>query len=327
MPPSPLRLGILGAARIAPTAVVRPARHVEGVRIAAIAARDPARARAFADRHGIGRAHGSYEALLDDADVDAVYVPLPNALHAAWTIRALEAGKHVLCEKPIAANAAQAQAMADAAARTGRRLVEAFHWRYHALADRVIALVRGGEVGAVRHVEAGFAFPLPIADIRWDLSLAGGALMDAGCYAVSMVRHAAGEEPEVVRASALLRGPGVDRRTEADLRFPSGATGKVVASMWSRTLLRASLEVRGDAGRLRVLNPIAPQFGHCLTIEGRGGRRHERVAGEGTYTAQLRAFVAHVRDGAPVPTGPDDAVAGMRVIDAIYRAAGLQPRG
>jgi len=327
-------MGILGAARIAPMALVRPARRVPEVSVVALAARDPAKAQGFAARHGIPRVLDSYQALLADPDVDAVYNPLPNGLHCEWTIRALRAGKHVLCEKPIAANADEAVRMAEAARETGRTLVEAFHWRYHPLAERMRAAIAGGELGRVRHFEAWFCFPMIFPnDIRWRWDLAGGALMDTGCYTISMLRHLAAADtgaPEsehtVTGARAWLRSPQVDRRVGADLRWPDGRTGRIVCGLLTGTIVRISLRVRGDDGELRVLNPLAPHFGNWLRVSGARGRRSERVRGESSYTHQLRAFAAAVRSGAPVPTGPDDAVANVRVIDAAYRAAGLRPR-
>ena len=154
MAEQPLRRGDLGAARIAPMALVGPARRVPGVEVLAVAARDRTRAEAFAARHRIPRVHPTYEALIADPEIEAIYNPLPNSLHAPWTIRALEAGKHVLCEKPFSATVAEAQAMADAAARSGRVLMEAFHYRYHALFARMRALLRAGEIGAMQHLDA-----------------------------------------------------------------------------------------------------------------------------------------------------------------------------
>ncbi len=326
---APLRFGILGAARIAPMALIKPARQVAEAQVLAVAARDTEKARAFAHKHGIPRVHESYDALLADPEIDAIYNPLPNGLHCEWTIKALRAGKHVLCEKPIASNADEAQQMADAARETGRALVEAFHWRYHPLAARVKEIIASGAIGAPRHYEAALAFPIGFArnDIRWRLDLAGGALMDAGCYTVSMVRQMAESEPSVESAQALLWAPQVDRRMEATLRFADGRSAAILASMWSRTLLRMSLRITGERGEVRVFNPIAPQFYNRVTVRTPSGKTSERVAGEATYTCQLRAFVDHVRSGTPVPTGADDGVANMRVIDAIYRAAGLQVRG
>jgi predicted dehydrogenase len=331
----PLRIGILGAARIAPMAVVRPTRKVPDAVVAAVAARDPAKARAFADRNGIARVHASYQALIDDPELDAVYNPLPNSLHAEWSIRALRAGKHVLCEKPIASNAAEAEAMAAAARETGRVLFEAFHWRYHPLAARMREVIASGDLGRLRHFEIWFCFPMIFPnDIRWRLDLAGGAMMDTGCYTVSMLRHLAMAdgaapyaEPEVVGARAWLRSPEVDRRVDAELRFADGRSAKLVCGLLTSTLIRTTVRVEGEAGEMRVLNPLAPQFGNWLRVRGRSGRHSERVRGEATYTYQLRAFIDAVRTGAAFPTGPDDAVANMRVIDAVYRAAGLRLRG
>ena len=318
----PLRVGILGAARIAPTALLQPARRVGEATVVAVAARDAARAQAFATRHGIPRVHASYEALLADPAVEAVYNPLPNSLHAAWTIRALEVGKHVLCEKPFAADAREAEAMAAAAAHAGRVLMEAFHYRYHPLFARMRGVLDAGELGAVRHLEATFCIPiLRRDDIRWRADLAGGALMDTGCYTMSLLRHLARAEPEVVSARAIWTRAGVDRWLTADLRFPGGRTARLTCALLSATLIRVSARVVGDAGTLGVINPIAPQFFHRLRVTTTAGRRVERVAGEPTYDGQLRAFVAAVRDGTPFPTDPRDAVANMRAIDAVYAAA------
>ena len=324
----PLRVGILGAARIAPMALVRPARAVPEVEIVAVAARERPRAEAFARKHGIPRTCASYDEVIRDADLDAVYNPLPNSLHCEWTIRALEAGKHVLCEKPLASNADEAARMAETAEKTGLVLMEAFHWRYHPLAARMQEIVASGELGRIEHVEASMCIPLILpGDIRYRLDLAGGALMDAGCYAVSGVRFLAGAEPEVVRAEARLSSPGVDRWMRAELRFPDGRTGRVTASLFSTALLRMQARVRGDRGELYVLNPFAPQFFHRLKVRTPAGSRVERVRSEPTYTHQLRAFVRAVRGEAPIATDGRHGVANMRVIDAIYRAAGLAPRG
>jgi predicted dehydrogenase len=325
---SPLRIGILGAARIAPPALVRPARKVAEAEVAAVAARDPARARAFAAKHGIAKVHEGYDALIDDPEIDAVYNPLPNGLHCDWSIRALRAGKHVLCEKPIASNAEEAERMAKAAAEADRILVEAFHYRYHPLAARLKEIVDSGELGAIEHIEAHLCVPLPLpGDIRYRLELAGGATMDTGCYAINLVRFLAGAEPEVLSARARLSSPRVDRAMSAQLRFPDGRTGRITCSLFSAMLVRPTARVRGDRGELSVLNPYMPQLFHRLAVRSEKGRRVERVDGDATYTHQLRAFVRVVRGGAPMPTDPVDAVANMRVIDAVYEKSGLGRRG
>jgi predicted dehydrogenase len=324
----PLRIGVLGAARIAPMALVRPARKVPDVEVAAVAARDPNRARKFASKHGIPRVHRDYGALLGDPEIDAVYNPLPNGLHCDWTIRALEAGKHVLCEKPLASNADEARRMAEAAEKTGRELAEAFHWRYHPLAARMKEIVDSGALGAIRHIEAHMCMPVPIpGDIRYRYDLAGGATMDMGCYTICILRFLAGAEPEVVRAEALLSSPQVDRAMKADFRFADGRTGHIHCSLFSSTLFRLRAIVRGEDGELSVLNPVVPHLFHRLTLRTAAGTATEKVPGDATYTCQLRAFAAQVRGEERMPTDAAHGVANMRVIDAVYDAAGLKRRG
>ncbi|MFG3618765.1 Gfo/Idh/MocA family protein [Nocardia sp. NPDC047654] len=323
----PLRIGILGAARIAPAAVVRPAGANADTVVAAVAAREPERGRAFAREHGIAQVFDSYAALIAAPDIDAVYNPLPNGLHGRWTKEALAAGKHVLCEKPFTSNAAEAEEIAALAAMSDRVVMEAFHYRYHPMTRRAEEIIASGELGELVRVDTAMCFPLPrFSDIRYDYALAGGALMDAGCYAVHMARVFGGEDPEVVAATAKLRGPHIDRAMSAELRFPSGHTGRVRCSMWSSDLLRIGARVVGERGELRLLNPVAPQLPRRLSVRSEGGRRTEKISRRSTYAYQLDAFVAAVRHGEPVLTSAQDAVATMTVIDAIYAAAGLPLR-
>jgi predicted dehydrogenase len=324
-----LRIGVLGAARIAPLAIVKPARVVEGTTVTAVAARDHARAQRFATKHGIPRVHASYTDLIDDPDVDAVYIPLPNGLHQEWTLKAIAAGKHVLCEKPFTSNEAEARRVADATDASDRVVMEAFHYRYHALAQRMHDIAHEGTIGEIRSVRTWLCFPLPsFRDIRYDYSLAGGASMDC-CYPVHALRLLGPGEPEVVSAKAttLRRDPRIDRAMTAHFRFPNGATGRSDASMWSHRLLRVAAHVEGTRGRMKVLNFVAPQIFNLLSVSVAGKTTRERVRDEASYVAQLRAFVAAARDGAPFPTTPRDAVTTMRLIDDIYRAAGLPLRG
>ena len=322
-----VRFGCLGAAKIAPAALIKPARQLAEVEVRSIAARQPGRAQEFATKQGIPVVRESYDALVDDPEIDAVYVPLPNGLHAEWTLRAIEAGKHVLCEKPFTANAGEAERVAAAAQEKGVVVMEAFHWRYHPLAARMVELVQGGTLGPVRRIETAFCFPLfRRSDIRWQLDLAGGALMDAGCYAVHMLRTLAGEEPEVVSATAKLRSPGVDRYVRAEFRFPGGAAGGITTSMWSSSILRMSVRVEGEKGRMHVVNPVVPQVFNLLTLKTAPGTQRHRVKGPSTYSCQLRAFAGAVLRGEAILTPPADSIANMRTIDEIYRAAGMEPR-
>jgi predicted dehydrogenase len=322
-----VQIGVLGAARIAPTALIKPAKTNADVVVAAVAARDVSRARAFAVKHGIARVHDSYEALIADPDLDAVYNPLPNGLHGRWTRAALAAGKHVLCEKPFTANAAEAREIAELAAKSDRVVMEAFHYRYHPLALRIEEIIASGELGKLERVEASLCFPLPnSSDIRYNYSLAGGATMDAGCYAVHMVRTFGGSTPEVVSAQPKLRDPRVDRAMTAEVRFAEGHTGRIRCSMWSPRLLEISAHVVGDQGELHALNPVQPQLYHRLSVRSSTGKRVERFPRRASYAYQLDAFAAAVLRGEPVKTTPEDAIENMTVVDAIYRTAGLPLR-
>jgi predicted dehydrogenase len=322
-----VQIGVLGAARIAPPALIKPARENSDVVVAAVAARDVSRGQAFAAKHGIARVHDSYEALLADPDIDAVYNPLPNGLHGKWTRAALASGKHVLCEKPFTANAAEAREIAELAAQSDRVVMEAFHYRYHPLTLRIEEIIASGELGKLQRVEAALCFPLPrSSDIRYNYSLAGGATMDAGCYAIHMVRTFGGSTPEVVSAQPKLRDPEIDRAMTAEVRFAEGHTGRIRCSMWSARLLDISAHVVGDQGELRALNPVLPQMFHRLSVRSAAGKRVERFPRRASYAYQLDAFAGAVLRGEPVKTTPEDAIVNMTVIDAIYRAAGMPLR-
>jgi predicted dehydrogenase len=322
-----LRIGLLGAAKIAPAAIVQPVRASQEASLTAVAARDSVRAQDFAKKHGVPKVHESYDALLADPEIDAVYIPLPNGAHGEWAIKAVNAGKHVLCEKPIAANADEAADMARAAKASGRIIMEAFHYRYHPLAQRMADIVASGELGAIREVRSSMCFPLPLfKDIRYRFDLAGGAMMDAGCYAVHMARLVGGLDPEVVSAKAKLRDENVDRAMEAELRFKSGAKGLVSVSMWSRKLLDISLTVVGTEGEMRATNPVMPQMWHRLTVKTGKGKRSENLGKRPSYLYQLEAFTAACLRGAPMLTPIEDGITNMAIIDSVYRAAGLPVR-
>ena len=252
---APVRIGILGASRFAPMILVKPARGNAEVVVAAVASRDVSRARAFAAKHGIARAHDSYEALIADPDLDAVYIVLPNSLHGRWTRAALAAGKHVLCEKPFMANAAEAREIAELAAKADRVVMEAVQYRYHPLTLRVEQIIASGELGKLERVDIALCVLLPKRSNAnvYDYSLAGGATMDAGIYAVDMLRTFGGSTPDVVSAQAKLRGTQIDRAMTAELRFTSWLTGRIRCALWSSDLFRASAKVIGDRGRAELV--------------------------------------------------------------------------
>jgi len=320
----PLRIGVLGAAKIAPAAIVRPARAVDDVEVVAIAARDRDRAQAFATKHHIPTVHDSYSSLLDDPDIDAIYNPLPNGLHGRWTIAALEAGKHVLCEKPFTANAEEAETVVAIAERADRVVMEAFHYRYHPLFAKVLEVC--GQLGTIRRLSARMIAVLPNRrDIRYRLDLAGGATMDVGCYSLHQLRTIAGSEPTVLDATPTTISPGVDRAMRARLSFADGSTATMDCALLAAQPPIADLRVTGEHGSAWVFFPTKPQIGFISARIG-GTTRRERVKGERTFFYQLRAFCDAVQKGAPVLTPPADAIANMRAIDAVYEASGLGAR-
>ena len=326
----PLRIGILGAARIAELAIVKPA-HVTGTRLVTVAARDRRRAEAFAAEHGVERATDSYAAVLADPEVEVVYNPLPNALHGPWNLAAVEAGKHVLSEKPFASTAEEAAEVRAAARDTGVTVVEGFHYLFHPVMQRLFALLDSGELGALQRVDALIAMPEPDdGDPRWSFDLAGGALMDLGCYGLHAHRTLgrwAGGEPELVDARAKERAgaPGVDEWLEADLRFPSGATGAVRCSM-AHPRFEMTLHVTGSRGEATVQDFVQPHKDDRVLIRTGADTRTEHLGTRSSYIYQLEALIAALRGGAPMPIDTDDAVATARLIDSCYRAAGLPLR-
>lgn len=322
---TPLRIGILGAASITRDALLRPAAVVQGVEVAAVAARDPERAAAFAVKHRIPRVHASYEDLLRDPTVDAVYVPLPAALHAEWTIAAVRAGKHVLCEKPFTTNADSAAIVASTVARSPRVVMEAYHSYYHPLRARLHEIVRSGELGDIRSASATFCVPIPPGrNIRWDFALGGGGLLDVGYYPLRLLRDLFGEVT-VRQARAHTRGD-IDTRMDARLTHTTGVTSRMRCAIWSHRLFSTRLDVVGAEGRMVVHSPYHPQLGGRIRIVGAGGRRSEKPSRTPTYTYQLEAFRDTVRSRTPSPTGPAEAIGQQAAIDAIYRTAGMRNR-
>ncbi|WP_018334049.1 Gfo/Idh/MocA family protein [Actinomycetospora chiangmaiensis] len=320
---SPLRFGVLGAARIAVVALAEPA-TTTGDRMVAVAARDHGRAEAFAAEHGVERVHDTYDDVLADPEVEVVYVPLANGLHGRWTRAAIEAGKHVLVEKPFASNAAEAREVAAAARAAGVVVVEAFHHVHHPVTRRLVSL--RSELGELQHVETTFRMPAPPQDDpRWSFDLAGGALMDLGCYALHLQRRLVGSEPVVVHASGTERSPAVDASITADLAFPSGVTGRascdMAADSWTITA-----RVIGSRGEATAMNVVLPQFDDRIVVHVDGEHRTEHLGTRSTYTYQLEALRAHLREGAPYPLDLDDAVAQAELIDVVYAAAGFVPR-
>jgi predicted dehydrogenase len=324
-----LRWGILSTADIAVRKVIPGIRRTARCEVVAIASRDGAAARAAADRLGIPTAHGSYDALLADPDVEAVYVPLPNHLHAEWTIAALRAGKHVLCEKPLAMTADEAQGMVDVAHQTGLHLMEAFMYRHHPTWVAAKDLVDGGRIGALTAVQSWFSFfnddPANIRNIR---EYGGGALFDIGCYSVNLSRLMFGSEPVRVQAS-LRRDPtsGVDVLTSAILDFHAGIATFTCST---RSESDQRVDIYGTTGRISIGIPfnIPPDRPTSIFVTA-GGDPPVAPATEileyptaDPYAVEFERFATAVLDGGPTPVPPEDAVANLRVIDSIFAQAG-----
>jgi predicted dehydrogenase len=321
----PLRIGVLGAARIVRGALLQPSMNVTGMDVAAIAARDPRRAAAYAIKHRIRNVRHSYEELLGDPDIDAVYIPLPAALHEEWTIAAIHAGKHILCEKPFTSNAAAAERVRAVAATSDVVVMEAYHSHHHPLRHRLHEILASGELGEIRSASATFCVPIPPGrDIRWNFALGGGGLLDVGYYPLRLVRDLFGSVTSVT-ATSSARGQ-IDARLDASLTHAGGVTSRVLCSMWSRSLVMMRLDVQGTEGRMRVGTPYHPQMGGRIRIFGKHGRRSEQPDRRSTYAFQLEAFRDAIRGTRPVETGTSEAIEQLFAIDDIYQAAGLSPR-
>lgn len=289
-----------------------------GVEVVAVASRARDAAQRFAREHGIERALAGYETLVADPEVEIVYIPLPNSLHIEWTEQALEAGKHVLCEKPLSRHTAEVHRAFDVAEREGRHLTEAFMYRYHPQTKRLVELVRKGAVGRVRMIRAAFGFSLKEpSDIRLAAALDGGALMDVGCYCVNAARMIAGE-PERVSAEQTIGGDGVDVLFAATMRFP----GDVLAHFDAGFALdeRDELEVIGEEGSLFLDDPW-----HCrrpgIQLRRDGPAQRIEVEAADPYLLEAENLSAAARGEAKPLLGREDAVGQARAIEALYESA------
>jgi len=323
-----IRFGTLGAAAITPRALIFPCVDEPRANVSVIAARDRDRAEGFARYHNIPRVVDDYQQVIEHDKVDAVYVPLHIPAHHEWTIKALRAGKHVLCEKSLACNAAEASEMAAVARETGRVLMDAFHYRYHPVFLRAREIYASGMLGDIEKVDA--AFHIPVTDpnnIRMKYETGGGVTMDIGCYPISWVRHITGVEPLEVSAVAETGPPDVDVMLKTQMVFPEGIAGTTSGDMRPAATFTAYVRVIGSRGSLKVNNPIVPQNGHLIELTVDGDSNTETLDRRPTYGYQLDAFLAAVEDGAPLLTDGEDGARQMMVIDRCYEAAGLPLRG
>lgn len=334
-----LRWGIMGTGNIARQFAAGLGSALRS-RIVAVGSRTASAAQAFAARHQIAAAHGSYDALIEDRDVEAIYLSLPNSMHHEWTIRSLRAGKHVLCEKPFAGSASQAEEMFDVARKHGRVLVEAFMYRSHPQTAAILDTIRSGAIGQVKSIKTSFCFRISRREnnIRFNPALAGGALMDVGCYCLSFSRLIAGEEPDRIHAVGRLHESGVDELTSGMLGFPSG----IVASFVCGMLLQAdnTAEICGTEGYLQVPWPWKPQRRAAFTIAHSTPPKQDAAPGTTPvrppkreitveapaelYALEADDFAAAVRDGVEPRISPADTLGNMRALDEIRRQIGLR---
>jgi xylose dehydrogenase (NAD/NADP) len=319
--PERLRFGVLSTAQIGLNQFIPAAKVSELGAVVALASRDAGRAAEAAERLGIARSYGSYEALLADAELDAVYISLPNSMHRDWTLRCAAAGKHVLCEKPVARRTAVAQEMADACREAGVLLMEAFMYRHHPQQQRVQALLAEGVIRAPKLIRASFCFHMraPGGNIRVNRELEGGALMDVGCYAVNVARfHFQAEPVEVMAFQQVPAQFGVDTTFAAILRFPGERLAVIDASFEVGS--GGAYEVSGPAGSIRVERAFTPGDSDVTLQINAAGRRAETIPGVNQYAREIDHFVRSVRAGRLLEPA-EDGVANTRVIEALYRSA------
>jgi predicted dehydrogenase len=321
-----INIGILSTARITSRAILDAAKDYKQVCVAAIASRDLTKAKDYAKQHKIPRFYGSYEELLKDPEINVIYNPLPNSLHMEWSIRALRAGKNVLCEKPIASNAEDAIRMKQVSDETGLLLTEAFHNLYHPATLRIKEIIDNKELGDIQHMEAYFCFGgISRTNIRCSYELAGGAFMDLGCYPVNLFRFFCNEEPIVLSSKAQCEIDQIDDTIDVELKFPKrNITASIHCSMVA-TNSNHSLRIVGSLGELECASPFIPMTQKLIIKSGKN-KKKENIRGKRSYDYQMKALIQAITEKKPMITSIDDGIANMRVIDEIYRKAGLKIR-
>lgn len=324
--PDKVRLGILSTADIGRGRVIPALRHCRNLEVTAVASRSLEKAQAFAKDLGIPKAYGSYDALIADPNVDAIYNPLPNSMHAEWSIKCAEAGKPTLCEKPLASDAAEAQTMMDAFASRNVLFAEAFMYRFHPQTQRVKQMVESGAVGELREMNSSFSFVIGNEDdIRLSKPLAGGSLMDIGCYCVNVMRLMTGEEPDDAKATARVgQRSGVDEALSGVLSFPSRVLGHFDCSFrlqWTHTY-----ELRGTEGRIVVEQGfVVPPDNESIIRYWHSDQYEEiKIPAANSYTLMAEDFADALLNKRPPKFPPQDGVRNMEVIDRLYASAGVR---
>lgn len=310
-----VKWGVLGCANFARTRTIPAMLKAPSVELVGVASRTAEKAEAFRAEFNLARAYATYEEMLDDPAIQAIYNPLPNGLHAAWVIQAAEKGKHTLCEKPFASNAAEAQQAADVAARTGVQIMEAFMWRFHPQHERARQAIDAGEIGAVRLVRGAFTFAIARKpNVRLAADLAGGSVMDVGCYPLSGARFYFAEEPTLAYARGTIDPEyDVDMSMAGVLQFPQGLA---IVDSGFHLPGRADLEIAGDKGAIHIPQPWLPDEVARIVING----QTETFPPTNQYVNEFEHFSQCLLNNTPPRYGPEDAVKQMRVMDAVYRS-------
>lgn len=330
MEPPKLKFGILSTAKINENALLKPSKFLPFIEIVAIASRDLKTAQKYAKKHKIPKFYGSYAELLADPEIQVIYNPLPNGMHAEWTIKALKAGKHVLCEKPFSSNTKEAIEMKEAAIKANKSLIEAFHTRYHPYTQRIRAILASGEIGEIKRIYVSFLGNghKDLKNIRYIYSLGGGSVMDMGCYTISMIRKLVGKEPTVTKAQAEIVFDQIDSFMHAEMTFPGEIQGVIECSLLNHH--GSKIVIEGTKGTITGKEPFSSTgYEFEVALENLYPRMENlRTPPEKTtYYFQLQALYNGIINGTPLETNPDDAIGNMRVIDAIYEKAGLKIRG
>jgi len=310
-----VRWGVLGCANFARKRTIPAMLETPNVELVGVASRSAAKAEAFRAEFGLARAYGSYEEMLADPAIEAVYIPLPNGLHGEWTIRAAERGKHVLCEKPFASSAAEAARVAEAVRRAGVHVMEGFMWRFHPQHLRAREVIESGLIGPVRLVRGAFTFPVERkGNVRLRADLAGGSVMDVGCYPISGARFYFAEEPRRAYARGEIDPEcGVDMRMSGMLEF---AGGRALIDCAFDLPFRNDLEIVGEKATIRIPRAWLPDEEARLVIDGHA----KRLPPSNQYVSEFAHLSRCVREGRPPRYGPDDAVRQMRAVDAVLRS-------
>lgn len=321
MPTKVLNWGLLSTAHIN-RSLIPPIKNSERNELVAVASRDADKARAYARKWDIPRSFGSYEAMLADPDIDVIYISLPNSLHAEWTIRAAQSGKHVLCEKPLAMSVTEVDAVREAADRQGVVVAEAFMYRHHPQTQQVKLLVDEGQIGSLQLIRGCFTFQIGNKDdIRLVSKLGGGSIWDVGCYPISYARFLVGDDPELVYGWQICNDDGVDLQFVGQMRFPNGVMAQFDSSF--QTPFRTQIEIIGERGSLEIANPFKPGWSNIIHLTRDGETKDITVPGEELYSGEVEDMADAILFGRSPRISLQDSRGNVATIQSLLESASL----